>query len=132
MLFVRGASACCDIPIDDRKAPPQRMSRPASRRRPLSRTAKRRQLERQDHRCAYCNRSFGSWTELDGKLVRLVVHWDHAIPFSYAQDNRDANMVATCQVCNLQKGSMLFRHLDEARVFLQGRWAELLAAKKRP
>ena len=55
-------------------------------------------------------------------VFKLKVHWDHKIPYSYAQDNRDINFVASCSVCNLMKHDRMFETLDEAREYLQTRW----------
>ena len=58
-------------------------------------------LDRDGFRCRYCGRDAG-----DG--VKLVV--DHIYPHSAGGSNRDDNLVAVCEDCNLGKGDMLLHH----------------------
>lgn len=77
-------------------------------------------LQRQEYSCFYCDRRLGSW--VDGrkqKQVKLRLHWDHWVPFSYNQDNRGDNFVAACHQCNARKSNLMFQTVEEARVYLQ-------------
>src|SRR5689334_5374392 len=81
---------------------PQAMKREVTaemrRRKPASKTLEALLIE-QDYRCAYCERRLGSLVYRRNKPVKLRIHWDHAVPFAYSQNNRAENLVAACHVC---------------------------------
>ncbi len=81
-------------------------------------------LEAFDYRCAYCERSFGLRVAIDGKSHRLVIHWDHAVPYAYSQDNRTENFLPVCQLCNRWKGALCFQTIDEVRLYVAQKWEQ--------
>jgi 5-methylcytosine-specific restriction endonuclease McrA len=83
---------------------------------------RRRVLRQQEHRCYYCERKFGSVVFLKNRKRTLTVNWDHCVPYCYSGDNGVQNFVAACRFCNGWKGSLMFNSLDEARVYLYGKW----------
>ena len=114
----KGKLACCDRPI---VAEPHRIKRevePEFRRRLPSAAEREEILNQQNHQCIYCECTFGMQFLRNGRKRILRVEWDHALPFSYSQNNNANNFVAACQVCNRLKHDFIFSSLDEARVYL--------------
>jgi 5-methylcytosine-specific restriction endonuclease McrA len=97
------------------------MCEPGDNRRKLSRKQKREIMAAQSNRCAYCLTTFGSVVYWRKRNVRLQIEWDHLVPFAYNRDNRPANFVAACHICNRIKSSLLFQTMDEARAYIQAR-----------
>lgn len=64
------------------------------RLRPITPAQRRRILRRDNHTCVYC--------------FELATEVDHITPYSYIPDNTDANLVASCRLCNSIAGSMVF------------------------
>lgn len=81
-------------------------------------------LAAQDGRCFYCERILGFKYRHHGKRVKLKLHWDHLVPYSYLQANDTNNFVAACHICNAVKGSMMFQTIEEARVYVNVRLQE--------
>lgn len=84
------------------------------RKKPSFDRQKEIMLEQGD-RCMWCLRDFGSAVELEERLVYLTVEWDHFTPFAFTGSCADDAFVASCQVCNRIKGSLIFDTIDEAR-----------------
>ena len=122
-LVVGGCFACCDRLVADVPLKAKRMSEPEQRRKRPSLTERKSIVESQGNACLYCDRGFGSHVMRKGRLVRLRLVWDRVLPFAYSADNKPANFVAACHVCNGWKSDLVFQTLSEARVFLQARWA---------
>ena len=81
------------------------------------------QLAEQKYARFYCAHGFGTSILRRNKTgtartIKVKLHWDHYIPFSYSQDNRSRNFVAACAQCNLLKHSRIFQSADEARLYL--------------
>ncbi len=112
---------CCHRPIGkpDNDIIQVEISGKARRKRPKTDEAKRI-LEYQNHKCLYCGIPFDSYRTVFGKCEKVRLHWDHRIPFIYAQTNSD--FVASCSVCNGIKSARLFETLDEARAFILKRY----------
>ena len=94
------------------------------RRRRPGKLARDRILEAQGNRCFYCRLPFGGVIYRRSRPVTLRLEWDHVLPFSYSLDNRPANFVAACHVCNGIKGALYFdtpakaaAYIDEHRIF---------------
>lgn len=119
-LVVDGLSACCGEEVESSSDVIKRMTHPEACRKLLKSEERRAILESQDYRCIYCEKRFDSEVERHGKIVRLRVHWDHQIPFSYSQNNTVTNIAAACQICNLMKGALIFKDIEEARIHIQG------------
>ena len=56
------------------------------------------QLKRQNNQCFYCGLDLfkAQWNNKRVKYITLKVNWDHCIPYSFYEDNRDINFVAAC------------------------------------
>ena len=134
-LVVGGRFQCCgEQPQNNPVRQTKRMSGPVQRRRRPSAEKRRQMLEEFDYRCAYCERSFGSYVAIDGKSHCLVIHWDHAVPYAYSQDNRTENFLPACQLCNRWKGALCFQTIDEVRLYVAQKWEqrETLPELRRP
>jgi len=100
------------------EAPPQ------GKRKGCPAKLRNRIYEEQNGRCFWCGRRFFIPYYKNKKICFLKPNYDHAIPFSYEQSNRDENWVASCSVCNLYKTNMLFKTVEEVRQHLERRWAK--------
>lgn len=123
-FVIDGKLACCDTPINAMPQKVQREASPEQERRLPPLTERRAQLERQEHRCFYCERSFGSRVFRGTRGATLQVNWDHVIPYAYSQNNSAVNFVAACHICNGIKSSHLFPSLDEAKQYIASKWEE--------
>ena len=116
-----GRLTCCGAPINGE---PKKFYReceaPQGRRTPPA-AEKRRILEEQENRCFYCGLSFDDHNYRRSLPVKLKLHWDHQLPYSYSQNNKTANFVASCHICNGIKSNKLFQTVEEAQVFIQSR-----------
>lgn len=121
-FVIDGFLACCGAVAAQEPRRWKRMSESEYARRKITKQSMDQILSEQGHRCLYCERSFGSFARRKGKLIRLSVRWDHMVPFALTQNNAAENMAAACQVCNAWKSSLVFRTLDEARVYLSEKW----------
>jgi len=79
-------------------------------------------LKAQDDKCYWCANKFKSIYWKNNKVKFLRIHWDHKIPFSSEQTNRDENWVASCNICNLFKSNFMFKTDEECRSFILRRW----------
>lgn len=120
-LVVGGKIACCGTIVPTITDGVERMSEPVQRRNLPSKKVRDEILQEQDYRCLYCESRFGATHKRGGTVVVLRIHWDHRVPYSYDQDNRDKNFAAACHVCNSIKSDLQFRDLAEAMVVLAGK-----------
>ncbi len=128
-LVIGGKKACCGAPPEeDQPESAHRMSEPEDQRRRPPLADQRQILEDQEGRCFYCEREPGSWIWFRGKMRRVQTHWDHLMPYSFAQNNATQNFVAACAWCNLWKHSHVFQTVEEAQVAMRAIWDEKLAA----
>ena len=118
--MLEGLKQCCDEKAA--KEDPthyRRMSNPEGRRKLPSRAARQAILESQGYRCLYCQRLLNSWATRKGKPCYLRLEWDHAVPFSYQQNNTVENFAAACHLCNQKKAAFLFATIEEIRVYVE-------------
>lgn len=87
-------------------------------------------LDKQKGRCYWCDREFGSVYIKAGKVKILQIHIDHIIPYSYTQNSRNDNLVASCNICNLFKSSKYFHNEDDCYLYLMYKWAKSIADRK--
>ncbi len=118
-----GKLACCDTPAKLNQAITS-LKREAVTLdiRRLNKYQKEYILDRQEHRCFYCNKMFGSLCTYRGKLIKITRHFDHIIPVAYQTDNSTPNVVAACSKCNMWKSSRIFSSIEEAKTFLLEQW----------
>ena len=117
-LLSDGKLTCCGTPTNFDTTRSKRMSQAQDRRKGPNAAERQTILELQSNRCLYCDVLFNSAVERKGRLIFLKVNWDHFVPFAYSQNNYAFNFVAACQICNGIKGSMTFRTVEEARVYI--------------
>ena len=117
-LVIKGKFACCSQTASGKPTRYKRMSCPEAVKKSPPRAAATAQLAAQQHRCFYCDLEFGNYITRHGNLIRLIVAWDHFVPWSYSQDNAARNFVAACQVCNGLKWNRCFGSVDEAKSYI--------------
>lgn len=118
-FVINGQLACCGKRPFSTPFFYKRESEPVQHRKTPGRKMKQLILNQQDNRCFYCEQTFGSTVERKGKQLTLRIHWDHQIPYAYAQNNTTENFVAACQVCNTIKSDICFQTIDEAKLYLE-------------
>lgn len=123
-LVVDRLLQCCDREIDPQPTKIKRMSQPEAMRRQPSANAKREILERQDHRCLYCDVAFDGYTHYHGDMKRVRITWDHMMPYTHTLDNHANNFAATCQFCNAWKSSLIFKTVEEVRIYVASKWEQ--------
>lgn len=101
-----------------------RESEPEARRRKPSVKEQTRILEAQNHRCLYCDVSLAGYVIYHGELKKVKLTWDHMTPYAYCLDNHHENFAATCQFCNSWKSSLVFKTVEEVRVYVAVKWEE--------
>lgn len=109
---------CCDALFVEQPTRWKQIVAPAEIRRLPPLNARKTQLERQENRCLYCEREFGTYVFRNVRAIRLRTTWDHVVPFAYSQNNNDTNFVAACQICNGIKADHVFQDLDAARLYV--------------
>jgi len=82
--------------------------------------------------CHYCQRPLDGYVFRGGKVTWLRVEWDHFTPFAYLGSNPDDNWVASCQVCNGIKSSLMFKTSEEAHEYIRERAEQLGYSDVRP
>ena len=120
--FVRhGALVCCGKEHLPDPKHYRRMSEGTPRELPPL-ADRKRILREQDNRCFYCEKRFDSTVYLKNRKRTIALQWDHCVPWSYSGDSSPDNFVAACCFCNRWKGCIIFKSLDDARVYLYAKW----------
>lgn len=88
----------------------------------LSASQKNDILDKQNNRCYWCGREFGTEYMYHFRFYRLTPHFDHVIPFSLIGNGGEENIVASCNVCNLWKSSKVFHSEAEIQDYLLEKW----------
>lgn len=120
-FVIDGKMACCDAVVDlPTKEVHHRESESYKFRQKISPKDKKDLLKSQEGRCGYCLYLIGDTIENEktGKRIKLEMHVDHFIPWSYLSTNK-GELIASCQLCNLIKSNKVFDSLDSLRVFLK-------------
>ncbi len=122
--FVLGGKlACCDKPTEPDPKKYKRESLGVARKLPPL-SDRKAMLEAQDYRCFWCEQRFGDTVQVRGREFKLMLAWDHMVPYSYTMSNNVANFVASCRSCNGWKGPMIFQSIEECRAYLRNKWNE--------
>ena len=123
-LVVKGSKLCCDKPLKKgRKLGKLKRESTGTKREPPSSAEKRFMLEVQENKCFYCAVPFNE-PFLHPKINKLRytnVCYDHFIPYSYSQDNRQINFVGACQICNGIKRNLVFDSREDAITYVKYR-----------
>ena len=119
-FVIDGRLKCCDMPIGEIPATRIRVASVArAKRRKPSKPDQVEILEIQNNECFYCRIPFGSLIERTAtKSIVTTVCWDHYVPYSFSHNNRVANFVASCQICNGIKSSLMFDTPEDARAYI--------------
>lgn len=120
--MVDGELQCCGRPVEVEPVEIQRISQPEARRRTPDAARKREILLAQDYRCLYCNVSLDGYVSYHGQLRQVRLTWDHMAPYAYTLNNHPENFAATCQFCNAWKSSLIFKTVDEVRIYVEAKW----------
>jgi hypothetical protein len=123
-FVVDGKLVCCDTPVGDLPERYKRESQPEDRRQTLKKSDKEGILARQEDRCFYCGRTFGSIVYRKARPTILRVNFDHMVPYSLTMNNNPINIVAACQICNGIKSDFCFQTLEEAQIYILGKWQQ--------
>lgn len=121
-LVVDGELQCCGRLIETEPSEIKRMSEPEARRRTPSAAHKKEILEAQNYRCLYCDVSLDGYVFYHGELRKVHLNWDHMAPYVYTLNNHAENFAATCQFCNAWKSSLIFKTVDEVRIYVEAKW----------
>ena len=92
-------------------------------KRGFSAKDKKEALEEQDYCCIYCGTDLMGyeWNPQKEIYVKVKIHYDHFIPWSYSGDNQKSNVLASCSTCNLLKSDLYFRTIEEAKEYIMSR-----------
>lgn len=123
-FIIQGIRQCCDIKIDIEIIKRKRMSSHHEKRRTPRKRDRERLLKEFQDACAYCERSFNRFVRYHGELNRTRLTWDHSVPWIHSQDNRGQNFLPACQFCNGWKSSLIFKTLEEVKVYVAQKWEE--------
>ncbi len=122
-LILDGKLACCGVsPKSLESAGYEKMSDSVLHRwRPRGKVAASI-LAKQEGKCFYCNRRFGSIVFRKGHAVHLRVAWDHSVPHCFSRNNQLSNFVAACNICNGLKSGKVFDSIEEVTVYVCEAW----------
>lgn len=129
-FVIDGRIQCCGHEYEGEPDHFRRISEPEYKRQRPSETEQNAILNRQDHRCFYCEQLFYSTVVVKGRETVLKVEWDHLVPYVWQANNKTINFVAACRFCNRWKGSLLFATLEEAQAYVYHRWEKERAKQK--
>ena len=121
-LVIGGELQCCGRLVKAVPSTLKRMSDPEGRRRRPAKEARREILESQDYRCLYCDASFDGYVFYGGQERRVRITWDHVVPYAHTANNHAVNFAASCQFCNSWKSSLIFKTVDEVRIYVATKW----------
>jgi len=99
-------------------------------RRTPSKNVKQQILDKQGHKCYWCDRKFGTAYFRYNSIRKILPNWDHVIPYSYGYSNADENFVAACSICNSFKSSHIFENDQRCKDYLKQRWDKHLRLRK--
>lgn len=121
-LVVQDVKQCCGERADENPGRIKRMSEPESRRRLPGMADRQVILESQNFRCLYCDVAFDGYVYFRGQFKKVKLNWDHMAPYAYSMDNKHQNFAAACQFCNSWKGGLIFKTVDEVRIYVAAKW----------
>ena len=127
-LIINGKYACCGGSArQSRKEKVRRMTATFFRHRVS--VCKRKQtaiLKQQENKCIYCDYEIGSliWSTTSHKYIKTTVNFDHFVPWSYDNNNKIKNIVASCNICNALKTNYHFESIEKAKSFILERWKQ--------
>lgn len=118
-LVREGVKLCCNELVSESKITSVKVEcEPQNHRLKPSLRKQREILEKQDNRCLYCNKPFGTPYYRNGKMLFTKLNFDHLVPFAYSKINKD-NFVAACHICNGIKSSKVFDTVEETFHYIE-------------
>jgi 5-methylcytosine-specific restriction endonuclease McrA len=119
-IVIDGVLTCCKTKLETKRVHSftKRETNPRQQRKNLPVSEKQRILKEQNYSCIYCTEKFGSYVARIDKVIKVRAHFDHVIPYSFAQNNHKNNFVAACSICNGIKHDFVFETLEEARKYI--------------
>lgn len=91
------------------------------KRRQLSKYALNKLIEKQNGKCYWCGRYFGTKIIYHDKIKTIRAIGDHHDPFVSSRNSTKENFVASCQLCNSFKSDRAGDD-DTIRKFVESRW----------
>jgi 5-methylcytosine-specific restriction endonuclease McrA len=88
--------------------------------KPLTRDEGMKILERDRYRCQYCG--LDGLAQFENSLIMSV---DFVVPRKRQGTKEETNLLTACRPCNLLKGNRKFVDVEEAKVYILQRRAEL-------
>jgi len=126
---INDCCSSCGTPLSEVKITEKKVI-VSTKRRSLTPKQKKELIEKQDNRCFWCGRDFGTMIVKKDKVQKLKIVFDHLIPFSYLQANPKENFVASCRTCNSFKSSFVFDDINACKEYLKKRWDKSLKSGK--
>ena len=112
----------CNLVFENAEFKRTRVIARRERRDPVSRVMARRIADQQEGRCFWCENEFGMYVMKQNVVRRLEIVVDHVLPWSFSLDQGKKNLVASCQICNGWKSSLIFDSEEDCRGFLKRKW----------
>ena len=117
-LVKDGIKLCCDDPAVEKSMQSKVMSGGTERKKPCL-ALRQKILKLQDNKCLYCGKTFGTpYTRNGSKVLFTKLCFDHLIPYSYSQINKN-NFVAACHICNGIKSNLMFNTVEEVYHYVE-------------
>ena len=80
-------------------------------------------LKEEGNQCWYCGYTFGSPYMRNGKFGGyLKPTLDHVVPFSFCLETTKENSLLCCNVCNMLKGSKIYRNFPDLIFGMMEKW----------
>ncbi len=100
------------------------LSRPPRSRPKSNKTRKEALIVRQEGRCLFCERMFGTWVRKSENGVPRILQpqEEHFIPRGELGSRALANLNVACQICNYFKGRRQFSSIEACRGWLLKMW----------
>lgn len=121
-LVVDEEMQCCGRKVQTAPTKIRRISEPEAKRRNLSKAEREYILAQQEYKCLYCDVLLDGYVHYHGEIKKVRITWDHMAPYTYTLDNHAENFAATCQFCNAWKSSLIFKTVDEVRIYVEAKW----------
>ena len=123
-LILDSKIQCCDssVTLDVSQIKQYKRMSLGTPRKYLAKKTKDSIIENQQFCCFYCGHYFDIVVRYNNKLVTLVPHFDHIVPFSYDQNNNVSNLIAACNLCNLWKSNRIFSNLEDIQIYVKEKY----------
>jgi hypothetical protein len=84
----------------------------------------KQRVQEQGNKCLLCERAFGTIVTNGERAEPLRPSPDQFEPWSLRKNNDDSNIFAVDQICNSMKRDVIFKSLNEARIWIKKKWNE--------